>query len=91
MAASSAVTTRDDITKNAQVAFELFDTADAGYIDRDEMSSALELLLGEAPSESVVTDLFAKIDANQDGRISLQEFTDFYFKSQPSDATETTL
>jgi len=56
--------------------FEIFDKDGDGYITKEEMSSIVaELELGRDFPQEVIDAIFNEADANNDGMISLEEFT----------------
>ncbi|XP_011196007.1 calcium-binding protein E63-1 isoform X4 [Zeugodacus cucurbitae] len=64
----------DDVTEDLIAAFRVFDRDGNGFITRDELQTAMEMI-GEPLSEIQLTQLLAIADLDQDGRINYEEFT----------------
>ncbi|XP_012157256.1 calcium-binding protein E63-1 isoform X2 [Ceratitis capitata] len=64
----------DDVTEDLIAAFRVFDRDGNGFITRDELQTAMEMI-GEPLSEVQLTQLLAIADLDQDGRINYEEFT----------------
>nr|XP_036215050.1 calcium-binding protein E63-1 isoform X2 [Bactrocera oleae] len=64
----------DDVTEDLIAAFRVFDRDGNGFITRDELQTAMEMI-GEPLSETQLTQLLAIADLDQDGRINYEEFT----------------
>ncbi|XP_036338060.1 calcium-binding protein E63-1 isoform X2 [Rhagoletis pomonella] len=64
----------DDVTEDLIAAFRVFDRDGNGFITRDELQTAMEMI-GEPLSEAQLTQLLAIADLDQDGRINYEEFT----------------
>ncbi|XP_053953949.1 calcium-binding protein E63-1 isoform X3 [Anastrepha ludens] len=64
----------DDVTEDFIAAFRVFDRDGNGFITRDELQTAMEMI-GEPLSEVQLTQLLAIADLDQDGRINYEEFT----------------
>ncbi|KAL3859040.1 hypothetical protein ACJMK2_009278 [Sinanodonta woodiana] len=58
-----------------QLAFKLFDSEDKGYITQPDLTKILNKAFGM--EELDIQDLFNKVDAGQDGKISYDEFRNF--------------
>lgn len=54
--------------------FQLVDTDDSGYLDKEELAEALDLLGFKWLGQKDVDKIFKKADYNKDGQISLEEF-----------------
>ncbi|XP_023230543.1 calcium-binding protein E63-1-like [Centruroides sculpturatus] len=63
----------DDETEDLLAAFRVFDRDRNGYITRDELKVAMDLI-GEPMSEQQLDDLLELIDVDNDGRINYEEF-----------------
>lgn len=59
--------------KELRSAFELFDADGNGFIDRQEIKTALKVL-GEELSEEEIQDILEEADLNKDGRLDFFEF-----------------
>lgn len=57
-------------------AFQKFDRNGDGYIDKEELSVLLKLYLQmeEVPTDQQLARIMAKVDVDQDGKISFKEF-----------------
>ncbi|XP_037934699.1 calcium-binding protein E63-1 isoform X3 [Teleopsis dalmanni] len=64
----------DDVTEDLIAAFRVFDRDGNGFITRDELQTAMEMI-GEPLTETQLTQLLAIADLDQDGRINYEEFT----------------
>lgn len=62
-----------DFEFELELAFQLFDTDDSGFITRDELREKLTTL-GEKLTEQEVDELLAEADSDNNGSISLEEF-----------------
>ncbi|XP_026463249.1 calcium-binding protein E63-1-like isoform X2 [Ctenocephalides felis] len=63
----------DDVNKDLRSAFKVFDRDGNGYISRDELRTAMEMI-GENVTEQQVTELMTLADTDKDGRINFEEF-----------------
>lgn len=54
--------------------FDISDTDNSGYLDKNEVQNALELLGFKWLQEKHVQKIFERADLNEDGEISLEEF-----------------
>ncbi|XP_064539411.1 calcium-binding protein E63-1 isoform X2 [Drosophila montana] len=72
--ASKPVDEADDITEDLIAAFRVFDRDGNGFITRDELQTAMEMI-GEPLNEAQLEQLLAIADLDQDGRINYEEFT----------------
>jgi len=63
-------TTEDDF----RAAFRVFDKDNNGFITRDELKTAMELL-GEQMTDDDIDNMIAMADLNKDGKIDYEEFT----------------
>ncbi|EDW17611.2 calcium-binding protein E63-1 isoform X1 [Drosophila mojavensis] len=72
--ASKPVDEADDVTEDLIAAFRVFDRDGNGFITRDELQTAMEMI-GEPLNEQQVEQLLAIADLDQDGRINYEEFT----------------
>ncbi|CAM6085919.1 unnamed protein product [Calypogeia fissa] len=64
-----------------KLCFQLYDTDRSGYISREELASMLralpeEYLPGDITEPGKLDEMFERMDANNDGRISFEEFKD---------------
>ncbi|KAL9904546.1 ecdysone-induced protein 63F 1 isoform 2-T2 [Glossina fuscipes fuscipes] len=64
----------DDVTEDLIAAFRVFDRYDNGFISRDEIQTAMEMI-GEPLNEQQLNQLLAIADLDRDGRINYEEFT----------------
>ncbi|XP_023167042.1 calcium-binding protein E63-1 isoform X1 [Drosophila hydei] len=72
--ASKPVDEADDVTEDLIAAFRVFDRDGNGFITRDELQTAMEMI-GEPLNEQQLEQLLAIADLDQDGRINYEEFT----------------
>ncbi|XP_032291479.1 calcium-binding protein E63-1 isoform X2 [Drosophila virilis] len=72
--ASKPVDEADDVTEDLIAAFRVFDRDGNGFITRDELQTAMEMI-GEPLNEAQLEQLLAIADLDQDGRINYEEFT----------------
>lgn len=63
----------DDLTQDLVAAFRVFDRDNNGYITRDELQRAMQMI-GEEVSEGQLNDMLALADLDKDGRINYEEF-----------------
>lgn len=61
----------DDVSKDLIAAFRVFDRDCNGYITRDELRSAMEMI-GEQLNDQQLTDLLTLADVDKDGRINYE-------------------
>ncbi|ELP86875.1 calmodulin, putative [Entamoeba invadens IP1] len=59
-------------------AFEVIDTDDSGYLEREEVTFFIETYLQRKPCRKEVAKVIAKLDANKDGKISKDEFLEVF-------------
>ncbi|XP_017127505.1 calcium-binding protein E63-1 isoform X1 [Drosophila elegans] len=64
----------DDVTEDLIAAFRVFDRDGNGFITRDELQTAMEMI-GEPLNEQQLEQLLVIADLDQDGRINYEEFT----------------
>ncbi|XP_037905586.1 calcium-binding protein E63-1 isoform X3 [Hermetia illucens] len=64
----------DDVTQDLIAAFRVFDRDGNGFISRDELQTAMEMI-GESLTETQLTELLTIADLDKDGRINYEEFT----------------
>ena len=62
--------------------FDAVDTDGSGHVDLAELKAHVVSHLGEGASEDVVMQLFATLDADQDGRITAAEWVQTYAASE---------
>ncbi|XP_022113858.1 calcium-binding protein E63-1 isoform X2 [Pieris rapae] len=70
---SSGGDSEEEITKDLLAAFKVFDRDDNGYITRDELRTALEII-GEPVTDAQLNQVLALGDIDHDGRIDYEEF-----------------
>ncbi|KAG5680876.1 hypothetical protein PVAND_010357 [Polypedilum vanderplanki] len=63
----------DDLTQDLVAAFRVFDRDNNGYITRDELQRAMQMI-GENVTEGQLNDMLALADLDKDGRINYEEF-----------------
>ncbi|XP_063536408.1 calcium-binding protein E63-1 isoform X1 [Cydia strobilella] len=63
----------EEITRDLLAAFKVFDRDNNGYITRDELRSALEII-GEPVTDAQLNQVLALGDIDHDGRIDYEEF-----------------
>uniref|UniRef100_A0A336MPM2 CSON004879 protein n=1 Tax=Culicoides sonorensis TaxID=179676 RepID=A0A336MPM2_CULSO len=63
----------DDITQDLVAAFRVFDRDNNGFITRDELKTAMEMI-GENVTEQQLSDMLALADIDKDGKINYEEF-----------------
>lgn len=63
----------DDLTKDLMAAFGVFDRDENGYITREELKSAMELI-DESMSEEQLDELLSLMDVDCDGKINYEDF-----------------
>lgn len=75
----SASGKHDSVDDQCFLYFQLFDFADNGFIDPDELKLMAELLLEDRGVQSCSQqELFDVMDLDQNGQISYEEFKKFY-------------
>lgn len=57
--------------------FDLIDTDDDGLITQPEFKQLLDLLGGGSVEDEIAASMFAKIDADSDGKVNLQELSTY--------------
>ncbi len=65
--------TEDDIEQDLKAAFLVFDRDKNGFITRDELKSAMQLI-GETLKDSDLDLLLKATDIDKDGKINYEEF-----------------
>lgn len=63
----------DDVSKDLIAAFRVFDKDRNGFITKDELRTAMEMI-GERVTEAELNQLLAMADIDRDGRINYEEF-----------------
>lgn len=63
----------DEITKDLIAAFRVFDRDGNGYISRDELKTAMDMI-GESVTEGELNEMLSMADIDRDGRINYEEF-----------------
>ncbi|XP_058054584.1 calcium-binding protein E63-1 isoform X2 [Anopheles bellator] len=63
----------DDLTQDLVAAFRVFDRDGNGYITRDELKAAMDMI-GENVTEYQLNEMLELADADKDGRINYEEF-----------------
>ncbi|UYV62299.1 hypothetical protein LAZ67_2000062 [Cordylochernes scorpioides] len=64
-------TVHDDVMEDLLAAFRVFDKDNNGYITRDELKVAMEMI-GEPMSDAQLDDLLKETDVDHDGRINYE-------------------
>lgn len=70
---SSTTQPEDDLTQDLVAAFRVFDRDNNGFITKDELKIAMEMI-GENVTETQLTEMLALADLDKDGRINYEEF-----------------
>nr|CAD7407617.1 unnamed protein product [Timema cristinae] len=65
--------TADDITKDLVAAFRVFDRDCNGYITKDELKTAMDMI-GETVTDVQLNEMLAIADIDKDGKINYEEF-----------------
>ncbi|KAJ2949013.1 hypothetical protein O0L34_g5954 [Tuta absoluta] len=73
MDVSNNLDSEEEITRDLLAAFKVFDRDDNGYITRDELREALEMI-GEPVTDAQLNQVLALGDIDHDGRIDYEEF-----------------
>lgn len=63
----------EDIEQDLRAAFLVFDKDHNGYITKDELKSAMQIM-GESLTDSDIDELLRMTDLDKDGRIDYEEF-----------------
>jgi len=63
----------DDLMEELLAAFKVFDKDGNGYITREELRRAMDMI-GEELSDKALDDLLTSADVNKDGKIDYNEF-----------------
>lgn len=63
----------DDITKDLIAAFRVFDRDGNGYITKDELKTAMDMI-GESVTDLQLNEMLAIADIDHDGKINYEEF-----------------
>lgn len=71
MAAQTGI--KDDVMEDLLAAFRVFDKDANGFITRDELKMAMEMI-GEPMSEAQLDSMIRATDTDNDGRINYEEF-----------------
>uniref|UniRef100_A0A224YV18 Calmodulin n=1 Tax=Rhipicephalus zambeziensis TaxID=60191 RepID=A0A224YV18_9ACAR len=71
MAAQTSI--KDDVMEDLLAAFRVFDKDANGYITKDELKLAMEMI-GEPMSEAQLDSMIRATDIDNDGRINYEEF-----------------
>lgn len=64
---------KDDVMEDLLAAFRVFDKDANGYITKDELKLAMEMI-GEPMSEAQLDSMIRATDIDNDGRINYEEF-----------------
>ena len=64
----------NEIDEDYKAIFEKYDKDKSGYLDRDEIIAVITEYKGRKPTSKQVDRLLSKIDENNDGKISYEEF-----------------
>ncbi|XP_021696959.1 calcium-binding protein E63-1 isoform X3 [Aedes aegypti] len=70
----------DDLTQDLVAAFRVFDRDGNGYITRDELKSAMDMI-GENVTEYQLNEMLELADADKDGRINYEDFQKFFLNN----------
>ncbi|XP_055611572.1 calcium-binding protein E63-1 isoform X3 [Uranotaenia lowii] len=70
----------DDLTQDLVAAFRVFDRDGNGYITRDELKSAMDMI-GENVTEMQLNEMLELADADKDGRINYEDFQNFFLNN----------
>lgn len=71
--ASQDLGSQDDIMEDLLAAFRVFDKDGNGYITRDELKTAMDMI-GEPVTETQLDEMLKATDIDNDGRINYEEF-----------------
>lgn len=71
MAAQTSI--KDDVMEDLLAAFRVFDKDSNGYITKDELKLAMEMI-GEPMSDTQLDSMIRATDIDNDGRINYEEF-----------------
>ncbi|XP_063216468.1 calcium-binding protein E63-1 isoform X1 [Bacillus rossius redtenbacheri] len=69
----STADTSDDVAQDLVAAFRVFDRDCNGYITKDELKTAMDMI-GEPVTELQLNEMLAIADIDKDGRINYEEF-----------------
>ncbi|XP_055631345.1 calcium-binding protein E63-1 isoform X4 [Toxorhynchites rutilus septentrionalis] len=70
----------DDLTQDLVAAFRVFDRDGNGYITRDELKSAMDMI-GENVTEYQLNEMLELADADKDGKINYEDFQNFFLNN----------
>ncbi|GFG36241.1 hypothetical protein Cfor_10680, partial [Coptotermes formosanus] len=73
----------DDITKDLIAAFRVFDRDGNGYITKDELKTAMDMI-GESVTDLQLNEMLAIADIDHDGKINYEDSLDVAKTSQAS-------
>jgi len=71
---SSVAAIPDDAGKDLMAAFRVFDKDGNGFITRDELKEAMEMI-GEPVTDEDIDNMITMADLNKDGKIDYEEFS----------------
>ncbi|CAL8110427.1 unnamed protein product [Orchesella dallaii] len=71
---SSVAAIPDDASKDLMAAFRVFDKDGNGFITRDELKEAMEMI-GEPVTDEDIDNMITMADLNKDGKIDYEEFS----------------
>lgn len=67
---------RPDPAKMAEDLFSKLDSAGQGYLQKADLQAAFDKISGTSATTSSVDSLFSQLDADSDGKVTKQEFSD---------------
>lgn len=77
----STINLEDILTdKNLKLAFDFYDKDGSGYLDVNEIKSALGIIDNDVVTNQLIQNIIKNIDENSDGQISFEEFKDLMLK-----------
>ena len=69
---------REETLQQVSVEFDRLDADGSGAVDRAELIEVSKKQAGERVSEEKLNEFFSSFDANNDGKVTRQEWLDFF-------------